>query len=247
MAHLSRHELKHQDEFTLAVSRAKEFFATHGREIRTGLLLGVLVVGTVTGFRYYERGQEDEANLALGQALRVFHGFVQPANTAALTNPNAPNLPPELTFDSNEEMYEEALQEFSDVFAEFPKRKAGGIARAYMGLSQGQLGRHDEAVRTLEESARNPDPEISALAKFSLAGAYVRAGKAVEAQKIYQELLDHPVVGLSPSMVRMALADSYRSTRPEEARKIYQELRAQFAYDPSLTAALSSLSESLPE
>ena len=245
MAHLTRHELKHQDDFTLAVSRVKEFFATHGREIRTGLLLGVLVVGTVTAFRYYERSQENEANLALGQALRVFHGFVQPADAPA--NPNAPSPPPELTFDSNEEKYEEALEEFADVFGRFPKRKAGGIARTYMGLSQELLGRHEEAVKTLEEAGRSSDAEIGALARFSLAGAYVRAGKAEEARKIYQELLDHPVVGLSPSVVRMALADSYRSTRPEEARKIYQELGAQFAYEPGLTAAMSSLSESLPE
>lgn len=247
MAHLTRHELKHQDEFSLTVSRAKEFLANHGRGISTGLLFGILVVGAVTAFRYYERGQESKANLALGQALRIFHGFVKSSDTDAHGDANTSNYPPELTFDSNKEKYKNALQEFSDVFASFPKRKPGGFARVYMGLSQGQLDRHDDAVRTLEDSSRNPDPEISALAKFSLAGEYLRVGRGKEAQKIYRVLLDSPFAGLSPSMVRLALADSYRSTNPKEAREIYQELGSQFSHNPNLSMALTSLSESLSE
>ena len=240
MAHLTRHELKHGDEFGGMVRQTREFFARNGRQITTGVLLAA-VVGAAAGiFRYREQAEDEKAGLALGHALRVYHGFIQ-------TPENPSYTPPDLTFSDNEEKFEAALQEFADVFAQFPNRKAGGIARIYMGLCQAELGRQSEALKTLEESGRHSDPDVKSLALFSLAGEKVRAGEVDDGRKIYQDLLDRTDSGVAPSLVQMALADTYRATQPEEAKRIYNELQVQFATQPEISVGIQSLSESLPD
>jgi tetratricopeptide (TPR) repeat protein len=240
MAHLTRHELKHRDEFARLVGQSREFLAQHGRQITIGLVLAILMVGGAGAFRYFENRDEAKASMALGHALRIFHGYVESPETPQ-------NAPANLTFATEDEKFDKALEKFTDVFAQFPKRKAGGIARTYMGLCQSRLGRHPEALKTLEEASRFADAEVASFALFSLAGEKIRAGASEEAEKIYKELLDRKSPGVARPVVQMALADSIRSSRPAEARKIYEELQVQFPGQPQIAASLKSLQESLPQ
>ena len=240
MAHLTRHELKHEDEFERMVRRTREIFTERGRQILTGVLLGIVVVAAAGAFRYHEQTKEGQAGFALGHALRVYHGFVED-----LENPQ--NTPPDLTFSTEEEKYDRALDEFSEVFAQYPDRKAGGIARTYMGLCQARLGRLEDALKTLEAAARHANPEVSAQAKFVLAGEKAQAGQVEEAQEIYRKLIkEKTAVSLHP-VAQMALADTYRESNPDEARKLYQDLQTRFLGQTALFTSFQSILDSLPQ
>ena len=237
---MTRHKLKHQDEFGRLVGQSREFLNKHGRQITTGVVLAIVLVGGTGAFRYFENRDEAKVGMALGHALRIFHGYVESPETPQ-------NTPANLTFATEDEKFEKALEKFTDVFANFPKRKAGGIARTYMGLCQSRLGRHLEALKTLEEASRFTDDEVGSFALFYLAGEKIRAGEREEAEKIYKELLDKKIPGVARPILQMALADSYRSSHPAEARKIYEELQVQFPGQPQIAASLKSLRESLPQ
>ena len=240
MAHLTRHDLKHEDEFERMVRRTREIFTERGRQILTGVLLGIAVVAAAWAFRHHERNQEEQAGFALSHALRVYHGFVEDPE-------NLQSTPPDLTFSTKEEKYERALDEFSEVFAQYPGRQAGGFARTYMGLCQARLGRREDALKTLEAAARNANPEVSAQAKFVLAGEKAQAGQVEEAQEIYRKLIEEKTAASLHPVAQMALADTYRESNPEEARKLYRELQTRFPAQTALFTSFQSLLDSLPK
>ncbi len=240
MAHLTRQELKHEDEFERMVRRTREIFTERGRQILTGVLLGIAVVAAAWAFRLHEQNQEEQAGFALSHALRVYHGFVEDPE-------NPQNTPPDLTFSTEEEKYERALDEFSEVFAQYPGRKAGGFARTYMGLCQARLDRKEDALKTLEAAGRNANPDVSAQAKFVLAGEKAQAGQVEKAQEIYRKLIEEKTAASLHPVAQMALADTYRESNPEEARKLYRELQTRFPAQTALFTSLQSLLDSLPK
>ena len=240
MAHLTRHDLKHEDDFERMVRQTREIFAERGRQILTGVLLGIAVVAAAWAFRLHEQTQEEQAGFALSHALRVYHGFVKDPE-------NPQNTPPDLTFSTEEEKYERALDEFSEVFAQYPGRKAGGFARTYMGLCQARLDRKEDALKTLEAAARNANPEVSTQAKFVLAREKAQAGQVEKAQEIYRKLIEEKTAASLHPVAQMALADTYRESNPEEARKLYRELQTRFPAQTALFTSLQSLLDFLPK
>ena len=242
MAHISRHELK-QDELRSTYEEFEDFVKTNYRQIATVAGIIIVVAGLAVGLREYQNRREAEANVALGAALKSFRGYVGEMPQSSL-------MPGLVTFSSQQEKYKKAQEQFQELITKFsstPEPKAVAVARYHVGLCQSFLGDSAAATKTLEEASRASDPEIAALAKFALAGEYVKAGKTADAARIYQEVAAKPTSTVPESTSKLALADLYRSTEPKRAREIYEQLEKQYASNTTITQAVKDKISTLPQ
>ena len=242
MDRLTRHQLK-QDEFRDTLERFEDYFKRHYKELINIAIVVIVVVGLAAGLRYYMEKQSAEANTALGAALNTFHAYVGTPAPGTVS-------PGMLYFATPEEKYKKSLEEFNaivDKYNSFPRPEAVGIALYHVGVCQAMLGNSQAAIKVLEEAGGDRHKEIAALAKFALAGELAKTGKMQEAAKIYQDLADHPTLSVPKATALMALADSYRPSRPAEARQLYQRLEKEFGSDPTLAQAIQQQMAGLPE
>jgi tetratricopeptide (TPR) repeat protein len=225
----TRRELKH-DELQSVYEGFEQFVKTHYREIIGTTGAAIAIVGLVAGLKVYSDRQEEAANAQLGAALQTFRAYVGPTSQS-------------LGFDSQsfptaEAKYKKAAGEFNDIASKFPRQKAGAIARYHLGVCQGALGDHAAAIKTLEQAEHASDRNIASLAKLALAGEYASTGKVAEAEKLYQDLADHPTLTVPKATALMALANLERASNPAKSRQIYESLEKEFASDPSLASLL---------
>ena len=233
MDRLTRHQLK-QDEFRDGLERVEVYFKQHYKEILNYTILIVGVVAVALAVKFYTDRQDAQANTDLGAALDTFRAYVgQPT-------PGAPDAGGP-TFQTTEEKYKKALAQFQAVVNNYkmvPRPKAVAIARYQAGVCQALLGDSAAAIATLETSSHDRDAELAALAKFALAGELAKTGKVPDAVKLYQGLADRPTVSVPRASALLALADTYRSGQPAQARQIYERLGKEFASNSAVAQAV---------
>ena len=229
MDRYTRRELK-QDEFQNVYQEFERFARSHYKQILAAVGALILVAGLVAALRLYMDRQEAAANADLGAALQTFHAYVGPPSQ---------NLGLAVSFATPQEKYKKALTQFSDVARQYPRQKAGEIARYHIGVCQSELGDHAGAIKTLEAAEHTSDANIAALAKLALAGEYASTGKLADAEKLYQDLADHPTLTVPKATSLMALASADRATKPAKSRQIYEGLLA----DKDLSANNSLVSD----
>jgi hypothetical protein len=245
LAKLSRRELK-EDRLRSAFEDYEAFAKEHAREIVASVVIFLAVIGAVFGVRMLAHNMQASANTKLGAALDTYHAYVGTVSSEMA-------VPGTQTFATDLEKYKKALAEFQAVADVtgieklLPKVKAVRIARCYEGMCQAHLGQNAAAVQTLQESARDSDPDIASLAQMALAGEDVKTGKVADAIKIYQELSDHPTSTVPRSTALLALAGVYRASQPAQARQIYERLAKEYGTDPSLAAELNQQISSLSQ
>jgi hypothetical protein len=245
LSRLSRRELK-EDRLRTAFEDYEAFAKDHYKEITAAVAIGLALIGAVFGLRFFTNRTEASANTKLAAALDTYHAYV--GNTSAgLVSPGMQSFP------TAGEKYKKALTQFqavtdgTGVERLLPQLKAVRIARYYVGMCQAQLGSDSGAVKTLQESGRDSDPSIAALAQLALAGEYVKTGKVADAVKIYQELADHPTSTVPRSTPLLALAGIYRNSQPAQARQVYERLEKEYGTDAALAADLKQQITSLPQ
>lgn len=238
MARVSRRELK-RDEFISTFEETWEFLRQQ-RDTIVALVLAVLLgAGTLGGFYWHSRRQEQRASTALGEALAIY---------SAPIRPNPAEVPPGLprpSFDTEPEKYEAAREAFVRLRQNFPRTHVAVIAKHYEALALWHLERREKALKLLEEVSQAGNPERAALAQLHLAGFYLQLGRTEEARQLYQKLADHPCVSVPRPTALLALADLYAASQPGQARKLYDELRQEFA-DTPLATQINRRLEMLP-
>lgn len=242
MAHISRHELK-QDELRTTYEEFEDFVKQNSRQIAAVAGIVIVVAGLAVGLKTYQARREAEANQALGAALKSFRAYVGEMPQSAL-------MPGLVTFPTQQDKYKKAQAQFQEVitkFASTPEPTAVAVARYHVGLCQSFLGDSAAALKTLEESSRGSDPNIASLAQFALAGEYLKAGKAADATRIFQQLAAKPTAAVPESAAKLALADAYRTTEPKKAREIYQQIEKQFASNTTIAQAVKEKISTLPQ
>ncbi|MFQ5817703.1 MAG: tol-pal system YbgF family protein [Terriglobia bacterium] len=226
MARVSRRELK-KDEFISAFEETLAFLGEQ-REMIIALVLVVLVgAGSLGGFWWYARRQEQQASLALGQALEIYAAPIR------LNPGESPLSLPGPSFANEKEKYEAAQKAFGELRREFARTRVGVLGKHYEGLALWELGKRDEAVRLLEEVSRGTRPERAAVAGLHLAGFYQKLGRREEARQLYQKLSERPTSSVPRAVALLALADLTAATQPAEARKLYEEVKRELG-DSSL-------------
>lgn len=238
MAHIRRQELKH-DEFVDSVEETLLWIEDHARAL---VILAVVVVvggGSFGGFYWYSKKQEAKAAAALTEAMDTYNAPVQ----AGL--PALPGEGPDKTFSTQQEKDEASVKAFEAVREKYPRTRSGRIAQHYEALCQFDLGKKDEAVKSLQDLSRSSDRNIAAVAKLALAGFERELGKPDEAAKLLQELADHPTPTVPRATALLELATLKADTDPEMARKFYTDIKNEFP-DTPIAAEVTRRLELLP-
>jgi tetratricopeptide (TPR) repeat protein len=233
MDRLTRHELK-QDEFKESLDQLEQYVAAHLKEIVTVAILAIVVVGSAVGMKYYLSQQETNANLDLASALKTFQAYVgtfAPGSMPAGTE----------SYPTAADRYKAALQKFNAIVGKyrlFPRPTAVGIALYHAGLCESLLGNSAAAINILQEASRDRDREIASLAQLALAEEFLKTGKTQEADRIYQNLADHPTLTVPRASALLALADSFKNSQPARARQLYEQIQKEFGSEPSVAQIL---------
>lgn len=234
--HISRKELK-RDEVAETLQHGAEAVLSHQKMIWIVGGAALVVILAVFGWRFYSDRQSTKAAAALEEAMKVFHARIRVAGE--------PEEPGEVTYVDEKNKFDDAAKKFAEVAGKYPRTRPGQVAQYYAALSYEQLGRYDDAQQWLRK-AESGSEDLAALARFQLAGVLAKSGKADEAAKIYQQLLEKPSTLVPKPVVMLALADHYRKTNPAEATKLYDQVKKDFANSPAAEEAEKRL-ELLPK
>lgn len=238
MARIQRQELKH-DQFADSVDSFLLYLEDNWRRLTLIALVVLLGGGSVGGYVWHSRDQEQRAGAALTSALFTLQAPVQ----AGL--PPLPGEGPERIFNSEEAKFEAARKEFDAIRAEFPRTRSAQLAAFYVALCDHQLGKTDAAIATLEELSRVSDNNVAAQAQLTLAGFYQQRGRSADAEKLYRRLADNPTVTVPRSLALLELATLQADSDPAAARKLLDEIKREFP-DTQVAAEVTRRMELLP-
>ncbi len=214
MARLTRHQLK-QDEFSMRMATAMEFFLTRRKKIATAGLAVVVAAALAAAATLYVRSQQARAAEAFSAALNTYHAPV-------MGGPPPPGL---ASFKTSAEKYQKAYDEFSAAASGYSHYRAGQMARYYAALCQRELGKLPEAEKELQALAQASDAELASLANMALASVYQQSGRNDDAEKTYRQLQDHPTAAVPKAEAQLALANLLAKTKPAEAATLYQQIQ----------------------
>jgi predicted negative regulator of RcsB-dependent stress response len=220
VARLTRHELKKRDELSVRMEVAAEFFLTHRRKITLVLSASVIAIVLFAGVLLFFRSRQSRAADALAQALQTYHAAVLP---------NPPANSTVVSFPTEQEKYEKALAQFTEVGDDYSFSSAGEMARYYAALSKRELGQVEEAERDLRALADDADAELSSLTKMALAGLYEQTDRPAEAEAIYKELAERPTRSVPKATAQLAHANLLSKTNPSQAAALYQQIMTEHA------------------
>lgn len=238
MARIQRQELKH-DEFADSIDATLLYLEDNWRRLTVIALVIVLGGGSVGGYVWYSRDQEQRAGAALTSALFTLQAQVQ----AGL--PPLPGEGPDRIFSSEEAKFEAARKEFDAIRAEFPRTRSAQLAAYYVALCDHQLGQTDAAVAALEEVSRASDRNVAAQAQLTLAGFYQQRDRTADAAKLYRQLADNPSVTVPRSLALLELATLKAESDPAAARLLFDEIKREFP-DTQIAAEVTRRMELLP-
>lgn len=239
MDRYTRHQLK-ESEIQSTYEQFEQFARKYYREIIGAVVVILLAIALASSWHMYSERQEAAANNALAAALKTFHADVG-------VGPQGAMAPGSDTFATVSDKYKKAEQQFSEIASHYPRQDAGRIALYHLGICQASLGDHQAAIQTLKKAADSSDKEVGALARYALAGELTSTGKSEEAARIYQDLADHPTLSVPKATALLALADLYRTTKPDQARALYERLQKEFASDATLASLLKDQLAELPK
>ena len=224
MDRITRKSLK-DDRFAVEVTHSVEYLSQHRRQSIIYGGLALLVVALALGGYFYRQNRKTAAHRALYKALETYHSTVSQEET-----------PGRISFRTDAEKNNKALQEFQALSSNFARYQEGRIASYYLGLVYNDLGNKAEAQKQLEQLIALGQDEVRALARLALAEIYLSQGKDEAAQKLYEYLLLNPADTVAQSRVQMAMARSLLTRKPAEARKLLEEMRKR----PGPAAAMAS-------
>jgi predicted negative regulator of RcsB-dependent stress response len=139
------------------------------------------------------------------------------------------------SFTSGAERARAAHSQFQKVADQYGWTNAGRIALYMSGVTALDMGDAKAAEQDLKSVADGRDADLASLAKLALAGLYRDGGHTAEAQKLYQELIDHPTNSVTKATAQLQLASLYaNNNQSSEAGKLYSEIMKD---DPRSAAA----------
>lgn len=194
-------ELQHdrfRDTTMSFFDRLGDLLEGRGRTILYGLG-GLLLAGLlVVLFFQWNNRKTDEARQALGRAITI-------SNAPIIATPVAGSS--ELTFSSEKERAQRAIDEFEKVAAKYgePYRSE---SRFFIASNRLALDRQ-KGMSELAELGNSNVAEIAPLSKFALAQAQESDGKLQEAAQLYSDLAMLNSVIVTPETANLRLAKVY--------------------------------------
>ncbi|MFN2531243.1 MAG: tol-pal system YbgF family protein [Pyrinomonadaceae bacterium] len=196
-------ELQHdrfRDTTMSLLDRVGDKLEGRGRQILY-TLGGIVVLSLIIVFFFkWNSRKNDEAHQAIGRAIAIATANIAGGNPAA--------VPTGLTFNSEEERAQRAVEEFQKVAAKYgdPYRTE---ARYFIATNQLIVDRQ-KGMQELADLQNSKLPQIVALAKFALAQAKENEGELDEAAQLYSELARMNSDTVSAETANLRLAKIYR-------------------------------------
>lgn len=225
MQSYTRRQLK-EDKFAKGTQEAVHWATEHRQLLIWSIGIVVVAAILIVGLLAWNSRKTEQANLALSKALQTLSAPLRPAGS-----PEEPGIK---TFTSIAERGKEAQKELEAVADQYSHTKPGKMARYLAGTAAIQAGDNAAAERLLKSAADDSDKNISSLGKLALANLYRSDNRAVDAARLYKELIDNPTDLVSKGQAQLELAQLYESTDPKEAANIYQQIQKE---DPTSAAA----------
>jgi predicted negative regulator of RcsB-dependent stress response len=214
----TRQQLKH-DRFTDATKDTVTWAVEHRSKVIIGVAIVVVIAAILLGGWFYFDQQNEQASVALGQAVRIYD---RPLRVAG--SPPQPDLP---TFASSAERGREAQKAFAAVAERYPHTRSAEIASYLTGVAAIDAGDTATAERELKATADSRHEDLASLAKMALAAMYHATKRDADALNIYNQLADHPTTAVAKTTALLAKAELLEATAPAEANKVYQQIRAE--------------------
>jgi tetratricopeptide (TPR) repeat protein len=194
-------ELQHdrfRDTTMNYLDRLGDSLEGRGRTILYALGAAVLALLLIVFFVKWTNRKNDEARQALGRGITI-------AKAPVLSVPAGDSS--ELSFTSEKERAQRAVEEFEKVAAKYgdPYRSQ---ARYFIATNRLLLDR-EKAMSELAELSKSDIPEVAALSKFALAQAKESDGKFDEAAQLYSELARLNSQTVTPEAANLRLAKVY--------------------------------------
>jgi TolA-binding protein len=211
----TRHQLK-EDKFQEVTRGVLEQAQAHRQQLT---LLAVVVLALVVGagaFGFWRNQQDDQASLAMGQAITTY--------TAPIRAQDAPVDPNQLSFTSVQERATKAQEQFQAIGDKYPHTQSGKNAGYMAGVAALDAGKYSDAEAKFRKAADIGGKELASLAKMGLASVYEATNRDQEAINVYNELMKKPTVSVSRARAQFALATLYERKDPVQAKKIYDQL-----------------------
>jgi hypothetical protein len=230
----TRRQLK-EDRLAQTAQGAAQWTASHQRSVIWSIVAGVIVVLAVVGFLTWRSRYNEQANIALGTAMRAFSTPLRPAGAPAGGDANA-------GFASLAERGKAAAADFKTAADHYPMSKAGKIARYMEGVATMQAGDNARAEQELKAAAGFSDRDVASLAQMALANLYRSTNRQADAIRTLKDLADHPSNTVSKAQAQLELASIYESSDPQQAANIYQQIQKENPSSPVAQIAASRMS-----
>ena len=163
------------------------------------VLAGIIVAGLLTIFLVkWSNKKSNEARAALGRAITISRAQV---STTPIPNST------ELTFPTDKERAQRAIEEFEKVAAKYGD-PYNSESRYFIASNRLVVDRQ-KGISELAELQNSKIGEVAALSKFALAQAYESDDKYDDAAKLYTELAKLNSPAVTPETANLRLAKVY--------------------------------------
>ena len=174
---------------------------------------GIIVAGVlIIGFVKWSNKKSNEAREALGRAITISRAQVSTTPVPGST---------ELTFPTDKERAQRAIDEFQKVAAKYgdPYRSES----QYFIASNRLVLDRQKGISELTELQNSKIGDVAALSKFALAQTYESDGKFDDAARLYSELakLNSPTVTAESANLRLAKAYEKQGKKKEAADLLF--------------------------
>jgi predicted negative regulator of RcsB-dependent stress response len=221
--HISRKELK-QDKVRETFEHGAEAVLSHTTIMSIALLAIIVIATGYFGWRFYSQRQENQAQVALDDAMKIF--------TAPIAEAGQPTLPGELTYADPAKRAADAQGKFAAVASHWPSTKSGKLARYYSALCLMDQDKLNQASEELKKLDAGGDKELGALAKFQTAMIAERNGKKDEAISELKALSTSGSVLVPKPMALLEMANILSQTDPKQATSVYEQLKKDYPNTP---------------
>ena len=177
------------------------------------VLGGIIVAGLlIVVFMKWSNKKSNEARAALGRAITISRAQV---STTPIPNST------ELTFSTDKERAQRAIDEFEKVAAKYGD-PYNSESRYFIASNRLVVDRQ-KGISELAELQNSKIGEVAALSKFALAQAYESDDKYDDAAKLYTELakLNSPTVTAESANLRLAKAYEKQGKKKEAADLLF--------------------------
>lgn len=213
MAGLSRKDLKH-DRFVEEVGESVRFFRSHRNQVIGGAVLVIAAIVGVSSWVGYQRSQAEAAQLALQEAVRLYHGTVT-------TEPRAGVI----TFATTGERMRRTTDAFEQLKLDFPSSESAVASEYYLALLEVEDGKTSEARERLQRlvSGSSKGNYVNP-ARLTLAQMLAREGKIDEARGEFESLIKNPSAIVPAERAKLELARMLVEHDPAAAKPLLEEL-----------------------